>query len=161
MNARIERLPAKTLVGMKVRTSVSADVPVTYWRPFKMRLNEIQNALTERFYSVQVYDGLSLDEITPHTEFEKWAAVEVSNLNKVPDEMDSLIVPEGLYAIFVHIGTPTSFPETLRQIFFEWLPRSSYVLDNRPHLAMMESSYQLDDVNAEELVCVPIKNKPS
>ncbi len=37
-------------------------------------------------------------------EFDKWAAVEVSGFDNVPDGMDTLAAPAGLYAVFQFEG---------------------------------------------------------
>jgi AraC family transcriptional regulator len=157
MTAEIEYIEAKTLVGVKVTTSLATDRPESYWRPFKMRLSEIDNALTEQFFSVSIMDMRS-GPFTPTTEFEKWAAVEVSNITSVPVGMEVLEIPSGKYAVFVYKGLAKDFPDTARFIYGQWIPNSGHEIDNRPHFMVMGKDYRPDDPNATELVYVPIKD---
>ena len=135
---------------------MSTDNPISYWKPFKIGLSAIENTITERFYSVQIIDKTD-SPFTANTEFEKWAAVEVSQLGHVPNGMETLRIPEGKYAVFTHKGTATSFPQTMQFIFGKWIPNSEYQEDNRPHFEIMDKDYRTDDEHAEELVYVPIK----
>ena len=156
MTPKIESIQSKLLVGIRVKTTLTTDNPVVYWKPFKMGLSEIENAITDKFYSVQIMDKMD-GPFTPDTTFEKWAAAEVSHLGNVPNGMETLRLPEGKYAIFTHKGTPASFPQTMQYIFGEWIPNSEYKVDNRPHFEVMDKDYRIDDENAEELVYVPIR----
>lgn len=71
--------------------------------------------------------------------------------------MDILIIPEGLYAVFVHIGTVKTFPQTMQEIYSKWIPESGYQLDVRPHLQIMKENYFGPlDPRSEEEVWVPI-----
>ena len=155
---RIVSISKKTLVGVRTRTTLASDDPVSYWKPFRMRLAEIQHADVARFYSVQVMDTDG-GPFTPHTEFEKWAAVEVTATGTIPEGMDSLMIPAGEYAVFTHIGTPAAFHITMKYIFSEWLPSSEFEVDARPHFEVMESNYRPDDPHAVEEVWIPIENK--
>ena len=155
----IQAIAAKTLVGIQVRTTLATDNPVSYWKPFKMGLSKIENALTDRFYSIQTYDALDFDTFSPQTEFTKWAAVEVSGLDNIPEGMAAFELPAGNYSVFKHKGTPTSFHLTTQYIFDSWLPNSEYELDNRPRFELMDKDYVPTDANAKELVYIPIKKR--
>lgn len=72
--------------------------------------------------------------------------------------METLVIPGGLYAVFVHEGPATEGDKTYRFIYTEWLPASEFRVDDRPHFAVMSENYQRDNPNSEE-IWIPIKNK--
>lgn len=44
-------------------------------------------------------------------------------------------------------------------IFSDWLPKSDYELDERPHFEILDEKYKNDDPNSEEEIWIPIRNK--
>lgn len=151
----------RKLVGISINTSNAENRAPELWRLFKPRVGEISNRIGGDFFSVQIYcSQLTYLEFTPHTRYEKWAAVEVSDFGELPRGMEQLNVPAGLYAIFEHRGTPQMFPATAQYIFGEWLPASEYDLDARPQFEIMTADYRPDDANATEEVWVPLRRKP-
>ncbi len=143
-----------------MRTSLVSDHPATLWQRFMPRRKEIVNTLDTGLYDVQVYDGL-LDpgQFTPDTYFEKWAAVEVRDVEQVPEGMERLTLIGGRYAIFIHQGLYSHFKETMDDIFMRWLPGSAYALDDREHFEIMrERYYGPNDPNSEEEIWIPIKS---
>ena len=150
----------RKLVGLRVRTSLAENKTRELWQRFRPRISEINNVINGSFYSVQEYDeSLSFEQFTPNTAFDKWAAVEVSDLDGVPAGMEPMIV-SGKYAVFVHKGTPADFFRTTSPyIFGTWLPDSVFELDQRPQFEIMGEEYDPSDPNAEEEVWIPIKPK--
>lgn len=130
------------------------------WSTFMPRKKEITNSIGTELYSMEVFDNPFFFEFfNPTNEFEKWAAVEVRDYNNVPKGMKPLTVPAGLYAIFIHRGPASEGPTTYNYIFRTWIPNSNYVVDDRPHFAVMGNKYKNDDPNSEEEIWVPIKLK--
>jgi len=129
------------------------------WRSFMPRRKEIQNSVGTELYSIEVYPPLFYDNFNPDSEFEKWAAVEVSDFQTIPGEMETLTSPQGLYAVFVHKGPASEGPKTYQYIFTKWLPISDFQLDNRPHFAIMGEKYKSEDPGSEEELWIPIKPK--
>jgi len=152
-------LSTKILVGNRMTVTMATDNPVLLWQPFKMKLKEIRNAQPDRFYSVQTFEGEDFSTFDVNTEFTKWAAVEVLELGNIPEGMEVIRIPKGLYATVVHYSTAAEFRKTTDFIYRQRLPESKYELDNRPHVTMMPHDYKPDDPNAAELVCVPVKPK--
>lgn len=148
------------LVGRRIRTSLAENKTRELWQSFRSRIAEINNVIVGGFYSVQVYDdNLNFEQFTPNTEFEKWAAVEVSDLDGIPGGMEPLIV-SGKYAVFVHKGTPADFFRTTSPyIFRTWLPNSGFELDQRPQFEIMREGYDPTDPESEEEVWIPIRAK--
>jgi AraC family transcriptional regulator len=64
-----------------------------------------------------------------------------------------------MYAVFIHKGPASKGPETYNYIFGTWLPGSDYILDSRPHFALMGEKYKNDDPASEEEIWIPVKLK--
>lgn len=159
MIPKFEILPEKKLAGKRIRMSFAEDKTAELWRQFMPRRKEIKNNIGTELYSVEVYDPLFFKNFDPVKEFEKWAAVEVVDFDEVPEEMKTLTVTSGLYAVYLYKGRASEVAETYRYIFSEWLPNSAYILDDRPHFAKMGEKYKNDDSDSEEQLWIPVKAK--
>ncbi len=159
MFLRIENLPQKKLIGQRIKTSLSENRTFELWKSFMPRKREIKNVVNNNLYSIQVFDSSFKPEtFTPKTIFEKWAAVEVTNFDNVPENMEVHVLTGGLYAVFLHKGAATDF-KTHQYIFSTWLPQSNYTLDAREQFEVMDERYKGNDPASEEEVWIPIKDK--
>lgn len=154
---KIEYLPNTCIVGMRTQLTLADNTPKTIelWKCFKPKVKFINNRTDTDFLSVQIF-GMEYYE---NQIFEKWAAVKVSDFNEIPAYLEGYVIEGGLYAVFIHHGTPVNFGTTLEHIFQQWLPKSIYELDNRPHFEVMDKNYRPDDTHATEEVWVPIREK--
>jgi AraC family transcriptional regulator len=159
MQARIETLTGKKLVGKRMTMSFAENKTFELWRSFMPRLKDIHNKIGTDLYSMQIYAPLFFDNFNPGTEFEKWAAIEVSDIEIVPDEMEAFVLQGGLYAVFLYKGAASEAAGTFRNILGIWLPNSEYALDNRPHFEILGEKYKKDDPGSEEGIWIPIKPK--
>ena len=160
MEPRIEKREKTNLVGNKVRMSIANNQTRKLWQSFMPRLNEIEHKIGTAYYSVEVYDDPSFfRNFNPNREFEKWAAIQVSEHATVPSEMEALKIPQGLYAVFHYKGKATEAQGTYQYIYGNWIPNSVYELDDRPHFALMGEKYKNDDPTSEEEIWIPIKKK--
>ena len=160
MEPRIEKLAEKLLIGKSVRMSLTANKTRELWQGFMTERKRIENTVGTALYAIQMYDDVDyFKRFNPNTVFTKWAATEVANLNNIPIGFSSLIIPQGLYAVFLHKGLPSDFPETANYIYGHWIPNSDYVLDNRPHFEVLGDAYKNNDPASEEEVWIPIKKK--
>jgi AraC family transcriptional regulator len=106
-----------------------------------------------------IYKPNHFADFNPANEFERWATVEVSDFDKVPDELETFVLPGGQYAVFLHKGDAKEFSKTFRYILETWLPGSDYALDNRPHFEVLGGKYKNNDPNSEEEIWIPVKEK--
>lgn len=160
MTPKIITIPEKKLVGKRIRMTLSANQTAELWKSFMPKRNEIRNKLNAELISVEVYDlNRDFKDFSPITEFEKWAAVEVSAFEEIPESMETLSLSSGLYAVFQYKGAANDFASTFRYIFETWLPASGYSLDNRPHFEVMGEKYKGNDPSSEEEIWIPIKLK--
>lgn len=159
MNPRIENLNEKKLVGKSIRMSLTENQSGLLWSSFIPRLKEIGNNVTNDKLSLQVYEPNHFDNFNPNNEFVKWALIEVSDFDNVPVELETFELPGGLYAVFIHKGGTKKFYKTAQYIYGVWLPKSGYILDDRPHFEVLGEKTKKDDPNSEEEVWIPIRPK--
>lgn len=160
MEVRIVTSTPKTLIGKRLTMSLSNDRTVELWQNFMPFKKAINCKTTTDFISLQNYMiPFSYQEFNATTLFEKWAAVEVSKVIDIPENMEIFNLSAGLYAVFIHKGSAATFRNTLAYIYNDWLPNSSYILDNRPHYEVLGERYKNNDPNSEEEVWIPIQDK--
>ena len=159
MQPRIETLTEKKLVGKRIVMSFAENKTKELWQSFMPRRKEIGNIIGSELYSVETYEPQFFNSFNPNKEFNKWALIEVTDFNNVPEEMETLIFPSGLYAVFLHQGPASEGAHTYNDIFTSWLPNSDYELDHRPHFAVMGEKYKRDDATSEEEIWIPVKKK--
>jgi AraC family transcriptional regulator len=140
-------------------TSLSANKAAILFQSFMPVRKEIKNAIGIDLYDVHVYDDEYFKNFSPHNEFVKWAAVEVSNFDTVPPGMETITIPGGQYAIFLHKGPASEGPVTYQHIFGSWLPTSAYTLDSRPHFSILGEKYKHHDPASEEEIWIPVREK--
>lgn len=159
MTPRIEFLSEKILVGNRIKMSLTDNKTSELWRGFMPRRKEINNKINGDFISMQVYDNpLYFNAFDPNAPFEKWATVEVSNAENVPNGMETFRLVGGQYAVFDYKGLSTD-TRIFEYIFTVWLPNSAYVLDHRPHFEILGKRYKNNDPDSEEEIWIPIKMK--
>ncbi len=153
----IQLLQPKLLVGMRMEMSLANNQTFRLWQTFMPRRREILNASSSNLFSLQLYaEPLRLGDL--HQSFSKWAAIEVSHADSIPEGMDMLHLPSGLYAVFTYKGLSTDSGIFI-YIFSEWLPQSEFVLDHRPHFEILGEKYKNGDPNSEEEIWIPVKSK--
>ena len=156
---RFERLQEKKLIGIKMSMSFADNQTSELWREFMSRRNEIKNSMGSELYSVQSYPISFFSPFNPNATFEKWAAMEVSDFEFVPGEMETLIIPGGEYAVFIYRGDARNASPFFQYIFSGWLPGSGYRLDQRPHFEILGEKYKHNDAGSEEEVWIPITTR--
>lgn len=159
MEVKIENIKEKKLIGINVSMSYINNRTYELWSTFSPRINEIQNRIGNNRYSLQIYKNKFFENFDPNSEFEKWATVEVTKTTDIPQKMNTLILKEGLYAIFFYKGSSEKGNEVFKYIYQEWLPKSKYTLDDRPHFEVLGDKYKNNDINSEEYIYIPIKEK--
>jgi len=159
MVPRFETLKEKKLVGKYIRMSLTNNRTPQLWGSFMPLVTDIKNRVGADRYSLEVYDDLSyFKSFNPANEFKKWAAVEVTEFANVPEGLDTITLL-GLYAVFTYKGAANEGAKAYQYIYAEWLPKSYFVLDNRPHFALMGERYKGNTPDSEEELWVPVKPK--
>jgi AraC family transcriptional regulator len=147
----------KKLVGKRLRMSLAINTTSDLWRSFMPQRGNVQNKISNALVSMRVYnDPLRIGDV--RQEFDKWAAVEVSGFENIPEGMESFVLIEGLYAVFNYKGLNTH-ERIFVYISTEWLPNSNYQLDERPHFEILGSKYKNNDPESEEEIWIPVQSK--
>lgn len=158
MTPRIEIVNEKKLVGKKLTMSFADYRIGELWKSFSPRRKEISNNITDDLISLVIYKPTHFADFKPTNEFERWATIEVSDFDNVPTEMETVILPDGLYAVFEYKGLNSDY-SIFQYIHGEWLPSSGYILDDRPHFEVLGEKYKNNDPTSEEEIWIPIKTK--
>ena len=160
MQPTIIHLKEKKLIGCSCKMNFTDNKTVELWQSFMPRLKQIKNKISADLFSLQLYnEDYNFKQFNPTAYFTKWAATEVSSFNDVPANMETLIIPQGLYAVFLHKGSNED-NSTFQYIFQTWLPASEqYMLDARPHFELLGKKYKNGDSSSEEEIWIPIKFK--
>lgn len=158
MQARILQLQEKKLIGLKLKMSVANNKTGQLWGQFGPRIKEIKNRVSEDKISMQIYRPLYFQNFNPNSEFEKWAVVEVQDLDSVPSGLETTILQGGLYAVFDYKGLSTD-SSVFQYIFTKWIPQSGYTIDDRPHFEVLGAKYKNNDPRSEEEIWIPIKQE--
>jgi AraC family transcriptional regulator len=154
---RIERLSEKKLIGKKLKMSFANNRTPELWRSFMPRRKEIKNAVGTDLFNVQNYGNINpFEDFDPKAIFERWATVEVTDFDNIPDGMEAFTLKGGLYAVFDYKGDS---PEIFQYIFKNWLPNSGYELAQRPHFEILGEKYKNNDPDSEEQIWIPIQKK--
>ncbi|MDT0557503.1 GyrI-like domain-containing protein [Ichthyenterobacterium sp. W332] len=154
---KIEQVSKKVLVGHSVEMSLQENKTFELFSGFMPKRKQIVNAISEDIYEVMLYNNTHFKAFSPKNTFTKWATLEVSNTDKIPNHINTLVIDEGLYAVFLYKGLPKDFGRLMRYILSEWLPQSNYQLDHRPHFNVLGEAYKRNHPDSEEKVYIPIK----
>ena len=158
MEPRIEILKEKKLIGHHIQTSLIKDETFKLWSGFMPQKKEIKNICGNNLYSVRIYK-LPLKEPKDFEQnIEKWATMEVRTFDDIPENMNSLVLEGGLYAVFNYTGLNTDV-SIFNYIYDVWISSSIYNLDNRPHFEVLGKNYKNNDPTSEEEIWIPIKLK--
>ena len=159
MFLKIENIEPRLLCGHTIQMSFVNNKTFELWNNFMPKLKTIKNRIGTELYSMEVFHEGFFHSFDPNVEFEKWATVLIDSHDELPESMSTITV-SGKYAVFIHKGNNAAAVHTYNYIFREWLPASSYIVDERPHFAIMGNKYIKDSDDSEEEVWIPIKPKP-
>ena len=159
MIPRTETINEKKLVGKRMTMSYADYRIGELWGSFMPRRKEITNTLTNDLISLVVYAPNHFIDFKPTNQFERWATVEVEDFNKLPDEMETYNLSNGLYAVFNYKGMSSGASAFFQYIYTEWVPNSNYILDDRAHFEVLGEKYKNNDPSSEEEIWIPIKAK--
>lgn len=158
MKPKLISLEEKKLIGVSLEMNLIKNKTGELWSSFGPRIKEIKNRANTSKISLQIYPTSYFDKFQPTTMFTKWATTEVTDFNNIPAGLKSYVLEGGLYAVFNYRGLNTD-NSIYQYIFSEWIPKSKYTIDNRPHFEVLGEKYKNNDPNSEEEIWIPIKQK--
>lgn len=156
---RVVEIKPKKLIGKSLSMSFLNNTTGVLWGSFAPRIKEISNRVGGDKISLQFYHNeFMMNSAIPFT---KWATVEVSNFDTIPNDLETLEIQGGLYAVFHYLGNVIGAPAFFGKIYSEWIPNSDYELDNtRPHFEILPvGKYEPMGENSEEDIYIPVKLK--
>ncbi|MCF8255904.1 MAG: GyrI-like domain-containing protein [Bacteroidia bacterium] len=160
MEHRIETLADKLLIGKSLYTSYKNDQTRVLWQSFGPLIASIKNRVEPNLFSMQDFEGIDVaKDLTFETMFKKWAAVEVTSIENIPDGLESIELKGGLYVVFLYKGGPAGAAAAFQYIFQTWVPQSKYVLDDRIHFELIGPKYKNNSEDSEEEIWIPIREK--
>lgn len=157
MKPRIVTIQKKKLIGKSIDMSLINNKTFELFSGFMPNKKQIKNTINSDIYEISEYDLVYFKSFNPNSIFKKWATVEVENFEDIPQNMSSITIESGLYAVFTYQGLAKDFSNLMQYIFTEWLPKSAYTLDNRAHFNLLGSKYIKDSPDSQEDVYIPIK----
>ncbi|MFT7033197.1 MAG: AraC family transcriptional regulator [Cyclobacteriaceae bacterium] len=158
MKPRIETLTKTNLIGINLQMSISNNRTGELWRTFMLKLKELEIDANQDKYSIQLYSPDHFKQFNSNNEFTKWAAIQSDGLTSASTGLDTFNLEESLYAIFDYKGL-SSDPSIFQYIYADWLPKSEYLLDDRPHFEILGEKYKNNHPESEEEIWIPIKPK--
>jgi AraC family transcriptional regulator len=158
MGPEIKQLASKKIIGKKTKMSLVRNRTSELWKEFMPLKKKLKQSVSEKLISMTRYESDYFHKFSPETEFERWAAVEVVDFINVPSDLDTFIIPSGLYAVFHYKGLSTD-NSIFQYIFGTWLPNSTYLLADRPHFEVLGEGYKNNDPTSEEEIWIPIQPK--
>ena len=156
MTPTITTTHQRLLIGKSLTMSLTDNKTAQLWQSFIPQIPLIPNRIDQNKISMAIYEADYFGSFSPARLFDKWAAVEVNTFNIIPDNLQSFKIPAGMYAVFQYKGL-SSDNSIFHYIFSEWLPKSGYRLDNRPHFEILGDKYQNNHPDSEEEIWIPVK----
>lgn len=152
----IKETKEKKLIGKRISMSLSKPKYIQLWSSFMPRKKEIKNQIGTDIFDLQIYNSSHFKNFKPTNTFDKWAAVEVASFEAIPLNMESFTLKSGNYAVFNYKGLNTD-TTIFEYIYGEWLEKSDFEIDDRPHFQILGANYKNNDPSSEEEIWVPIK----
>jgi AraC family transcriptional regulator len=159
MNARILHHPRKRFVGVQRTMTFQDNQTAQLWQSFFPQLSQIQNRVDDRRYSLQEYPAHPQQVGEQNLSFQKWALVEVSDVDTLPGPLTTYVLDGGDYAVFDYVGPARNAMQVFGMIFGQWLPASDYELDDRAHFEILPANYNPLADDAREEIWIPVKRK--
>ncbi|MFM2269220.1 MAG: hypothetical protein RL757_2661 [Bacteroidota bacterium] len=160
MDVRIQQTADKKMVGKQMTMTLANPQTFKLWQSFMPHRRDVQQVVGTDLFSIKIFDSSQpFDFNNPEMTFQKWAAVEVSEFQNVPQNLETLVLKGGLYAVFAYTGDPSGAENAFRYIFETWLPNSDYVFDSRPQFEILGEKYKNNHPDSEEDIYIAIKNK--
>ena len=114
MFLRFENVSEFIVVGCSMEMSLTNFKPAEVWQKFMQSKNKLSDSDTECYYDVNSYHEHYFESYSPDQPFNKLAGVKTT---MVVDNFDSLVIPDGRYAVFIHEGSAADISKTFQYIF--------------------------------------------
>ncbi len=149
--------PRMTLVGLRTvfysvdseKNNIGAQLP-PLWQAFLPRLQDVAHGVPDRCYGVVRQESEDSDRLEYH------AAIEVSQVDALPQGMVSLEVPAAAYAKFTHRGPAQHVDRTVSYVYSTWLAQSGRRHTYGPDLEIYGADYHPTSVDSLFHYAIPV-----
>jgi AraC family transcriptional regulator len=149
MTLKIIERPARTVVGLQIRTKpMSPEIPAL-WPKFVPRIDEIANTAEPKVsYGVMRHDGGVLEYA---------AAVSVTSPDRIPAGMVAIALPAGPYAFFSYplSGLGKGFGEIHNQL----IPASRFEQGDGPFFERYDEKFDPRNPQSAVEIWIPVRAK--
>ncbi|CAN5664797.1 hypothetical protein BH10BAC5_BH10BAC5_28750 [soil metagenome] len=151
----IKNFPPFKAIGMKYSGKNENNEIVVLWDKFIPRMSEIKN-VSERGNSFGVYSPIG--ETDYEKQFDYIACLEVNEIEDIPNNMVSVEIPEGKYAVFTHRGSVKNMMEMDDYIFKKWMKETELKVDeDRYDFELYNENFKGEADDSEIYFYIPIK----
>jgi AraC family transcriptional regulator len=155
MKPRIARRPAFHVIGMAGRftPSTTTHIPELWERFARGPMDAIPHRHGRETFGV----CLDADPATLEQDgFTYVAGVQVDRIDDVPRGLIAFTIPAKTYAVFTHRGHISRLPDTVKQVWGQWLPTSRYRHDPAPDFELYDERWDPTTGEGEIDIYVPI-----
>jgi AraC family transcriptional regulator len=150
MEPVFKTFPTFNVVGLMDRYTPETNVNIPkLWQAFLPVIDTIPGRVGEHSFGVCVP--------TDRPEFDYYAAVEVQNLDQVPDGMHGCHIEAAEYAVFTHMGSLDNLRDTVGYIWGTWLPTSSWVTQMKPDFEFYTERFNPESPDSELDIYIPVE----
>jgi AraC family transcriptional regulator len=84
MTPSIQVIEPKKLIGISQSMNLVNNKTAMLWQTFMPKRHQVTNAISSHFISMQIYSNEHFVAFNPHNEFTKWACLEVTDFDSIP-----------------------------------------------------------------------------
>ena len=155
LKAKINTKDTFKVIGLKYYGENQNKEITKLWDDFLPKMDSIKNRI-----NLSTCYGICYPE-EDHTKknFEYIAAVEVSDIDDIPEGMVGRTIPKQTYAVFTHKGSLDNLTETYQAIYAIWQPKSGRELIKAPDFEFYDERFHADNPEKSALdLYIPIQN---
>ena len=158
MEPRLAHRPAFRVVGMAghFTPATASRIPELWERFARGPMETVPHRRGTHTFGICA----DADPVAPEAGFTYVAAVEVSHIDDVPAGLVALTVPASRYAVFTHAGHISRLPDTVKQIWGDWLPAAPYRHVAAPDFELYDERWDPATGEGDIDVWVPITEDP-
>lgn len=123
---RFERSKPLLIAGLSARYKQGGDAGIPLqWQNFAQHIGTISGELSGVTYGV-------IANFDDENSFDYLSGVEVARFEDLPTGFATMRLPERKYVVFTHNGHVAAVPNSMREIWIQWLPKSGHQIADGP-----------------------------
>ena len=126
------------------------------WNRFNERVGEIENTISGYSFGVCLESHPQFN-MRDADNFVYFAAMPVSSVEKIPQGMHVVEIPESKYAVFTHSGPINKITHTVKYIWGTWVPKNSEILKKGPDFELYDERFDVEKLEGEVDIYLPVR----